>query len=65
MEGMAAFHHAPVLFYAYHDGQVIPAVAQASKTGWLYIINRDTGALILKSEAFVPQSNLFAGASKD
>ena len=55
----------PVLFYAYHDGQVIPAVAQASKTGWLYIINRDTGALILKSEAFVPQSNLFAGASKE
>ena len=55
----------PVLFYAYHDGQVIPAVAQASKTGWLYIINRETGALILKSEAFVPQSNLFAGASKE
>lgn len=55
----------PVLFYAYHNNQVIPAVAQASKTGWLYIINRDTGALILKSEAFVPQSNLFAGASKE
>jgi len=55
----------PALFYAYHNGQVIPAVAQASKTGWLYILNRDTGALILKSEAFVPQSNLFSGASKE
>ena len=55
----------PVIFYAYYDGRVIPAVAQASKTGWLYIINRETGALILKSEPFVPQSNLFAGASKE
>ncbi len=35
------------------------------KRDGLYIINRDTGALILKSEAFVPQSNLFAGASKE
>ncbi len=53
----------PVLFYTLHDDKIIPAVGQAGKTGWFYIHNRDTGELILKSDAFVPQSNLFSNAS--
>jgi glucose dehydrogenase len=50
----------PVLFDYQRDGKHIPAVGQASKTGWYYVNNRATGELLMKSEAFVPQSNLFA-----
>ncbi|WP_424192551.1 pyrroloquinoline quinone-dependent dehydrogenase [Ampullimonas aquatilis] len=45
------------------DGKKIPAVAQASKLGWVYIHDRATGELLLKSEAFVPQKNLFQRAT--
>jgi glucose dehydrogenase len=55
----------PVLFDLERDGKHIPAVAQASKTGWLYVHNRETGELLLKSEAFVPQSNLFVKATRE
>ncbi len=50
----------PVLFSARLNGTQIPAVAQASKTGWLYVHDRKTGKLLYLSEAFVPQENLFA-----
>ncbi len=49
----------PVLFTYQHNGKAIPAVAQASKTGWLYIHDRRTGDFIKKSQPFVPQQNLF------
>ena len=54
----------PVLFHTVHDNKIIPVVGQASKTGWFYIHQRDTGELILKSEAFVPQQNMFAEATE-
>jgi len=50
----------PVLFTADVDGKKVPAVGQASKTGWFYAHDRTTGALLYKSEPFVPQENLFA-----
>lgn len=50
----------PVIFEARVDGRSVPAVAQASKLGWVYVHDRTTGALLFKSEPFVPQSNLFA-----
>ncbi len=53
----------PVLFNLKRDGKTIAAVGQASKTGWFYVHDRVTGKLLLKSEAFVPQSNLFARAT--
>lgn len=53
----------PVLFDFQQDGKTIPAVGQAGKTGWFYIHNRLTGELLLKSEAFVPQKNMFAKAT--
>lgn len=53
----------PVLFNFKQNGKNIPAVGQASKTGWFYVHNRETGELLLKSEAFVPQSNLFGKAT--
>jgi glucose dehydrogenase len=49
----------PVLFDISHEGQTIPAVGQASKTGWMYVLDRRDGKLLFKSEAFVPQSNIF------
>lgn len=55
----------PVLFDYVVNGKKIPAVGQAGKTGWYYINDRATGQLLKKSEAFVPQKNMFAKASKE
>ena len=41
-------------------GNVVPAVAEAGKTGWVYVLDRRTGAPIRRSDAFVPQENMFA-----
>jgi len=53
----------PVLFNLKQNGKLVAAVGQASKTGWFYVNDRKTGKLLLKSDAFVPQSNLFAKAT--
>jgi len=55
----------PVLFDLKGEGKIIPAVGQASKTGWFYVHDRETGALLFKSEPFVPQFNLFAKATHE
>jgi PQQ-dependent dehydrogenase (methanol/ethanol family) len=55
----------PALFNYVKDGKSIPAVGQASKTGWYYVNDRATGQLLMKSDAFVPQKNLFAKATKE
>ena len=55
----------PVLFDYVVGGKKIPAVGQAGKTGWYYVNDRATGTLLKKSEAFVPQKNMFAKASKE
>lgn len=55
----------PVLFDYVKDGKKVAAVGQAGKTGWYYVNDRATGALLMKSEAFVPQKNLFAKATKE
>ncbi|CAN5892585.1 PQQ-dependent methanol/ethanol family dehydrogenase [soil metagenome] len=49
----------PVLVEVTHGGRQVPAVAHAAKTGWVYVHDRRTGRLLFKSEAFVPQRNLF------
>ncbi len=36
------------------------ALGQAGKTGWLYILDRRSGELLVRSDPFVPQRNLFA-----
>jgi len=46
----------PQLFDLAYNGVVTPAVAAASKTGWVYILNRETGKPILGiTEKKVPQ----------
>jgi glucose dehydrogenase len=55
----------PILFNYKHQGKNIAAVGQASKTGWFYIHDRVTGEFLAKSEAFVPQHNLFKKPSAE
>lgn len=50
----------PTLFDLDVDGKTVPAVGEASKLGWYYVHDRRSGALLFKSQAFVPQDNLFA-----
>ncbi|MBX9929956.1 MAG: PQQ-binding-like beta-propeller repeat protein [Methylobacterium sp.] len=42
----------------------VKAVAQASKTGWIYVNDRASGALIGRSASLVQQKNLFAPPSE-
>ncbi|HWA80421.1 MAG TPA: PQQ-binding-like beta-propeller repeat protein [Acetobacteraceae bacterium] len=49
-----------VLFDAMDNGRMVPAAGEAGKTAWFYIVNRETGRLIRKSEAFDQQQNMFA-----
>ncbi|MFL5518495.1 MAG: pyrroloquinoline quinone-dependent dehydrogenase [Gemmatimonadales bacterium] len=48
-----------VLVDVVQRGDTIPAVAQAGKTGWVYVVDRRTGARLLRSEPFVPLKNIF------
>jgi glucose dehydrogenase len=50
---------APVLLELSRHGRRVPAVAQASKTGWVYVLDRRNGTLLFRSDPFVPQRNLF------
>lgn len=54
----------PALFEIERDGQTIPAVGQASKLGWYYVHDRRDGKLLVKSEAFVPQENMFTAPTR-
>ena len=49
----------PVLFDIDNDGKTIPAVGQASKLGWYFVHDRRDGTLMMKSDAYVPQENMF------
>ena len=50
----------PVLFDYEENGKRIKAVGQASKLGWFFVHDRETGDLIRTSEPFIKQENLFA-----
>ncbi len=49
---------APVIFMDARDGRgkLVPAAAQAGKVGNVFIVNRETGERLRKSDPFVPQS---------
>jgi len=49
----------PILLDIEYAGQRVPAVAEAAKTGWVYVHDRRDGRLLFRSEPFVPQRNLF------
>lgn len=50
----------PVLFDAAdRSGRMVPAVGEAGKTGWFYILRRSNGHLLRVSEPFVPITNIY------
>src|SRR5210317_1559997 len=55
----------PLIFEKIIQGKKTKVVGQASKTGWFYIHDAETGNLIQKSEPFVPQKNLFKNPTED
>ena len=55
----------PTLFDLTWKGKVIPAVAEASKMGWVYVHDRRNGKFLFKSEPFVPQRNLLQPPVKE
>ena len=55
----------PVLVEVSTGGHTVPAVAHAGKTGWVYVLDRRNGRLLYRSEAFVPQRNLFTPPRPD
>jgi alcohol dehydrogenase (cytochrome c) len=46
------------------SGRIVAAVAQAGKTGWVYVVHRETGKPIRRSERFVTQMNMFTRATR-
>lgn len=54
-----------VLFDVTIDGKTVPAAGEAGKVGWFFIVNRETGELIRKSEPYVRMSkNMFTMPTK-
>lgn len=47
------------------DGTPVAAVAQAGKTGWVYVLDRKTGKPIRRTEAFVEQKNMFVRPTRE
>ncbi len=55
----------PSLFDVEIDGKKVPAIGQASKLGWYFVHDRRDGKLLFKSDAFVPQDNMFKAPTKE
>lgn len=54
-----------VLFDVVENGKTIPAAGEAGKVGWFFIVNRETGKLIRKSDPYVLLSkNMFTTPTK-
>lgn len=47
------------------SGKTVAAVAEAGKTGWVYVLDRATGKPIRRTDAFVPQQQIFAAPTRD
>lgn len=55
----------PVTMTVLHEGRRVPAVAQAGKTGWVYILDRRTGRQLRRSEPFVPMEHIFPAPTRE
>lgn len=55
----------PSLFDVEVGGRTVAAVGQASKLGWYFVHDRATGDLLFKSEAYVPQQNMFTAPTPE
>jgi alcohol dehydrogenase (cytochrome c) len=55
-----------VLFDVNENGKSVPAAGEAGKVGWVFIVDRATGALIRKSDPYVMMSkNMFTTPTKE
>ncbi len=45
-------------------GRTVAAVAEAGKTGWVYVLDRATGKPIRRTDAFVEQKDMFTRATR-
>ena len=55
----------PMLMDININGEKVAVVTQASKLGWLFVHDRDSGKLLRRSKAFVPQKNMFVPPTAD
>jgi alcohol dehydrogenase (cytochrome c) len=55
----------PILFDVVAGDSTVPAVGHAGKTGWVYILDRRTGKQIRRSDAFIPQENIFPTPTRE
>lgn len=46
-------------------GNIVPAVAQAGKVPWVYVVDRRTGKPIRRSDQYIPTHNLFVPPTKE
>ncbi|HTA37440.1 MAG TPA: PQQ-binding-like beta-propeller repeat protein [Candidatus Acidoferrales bacterium] len=54
-----------VLFDVSENGKTVPAAGEAGKVGWVFVVDRATGALIRKSDPYVMMSaNMFSTPTK-
>ncbi len=53
----------PVLIDLPRASDTVPLVAHAGKTGWVYLVDRRTGAPYLRSDPLVPLENVFPPAT--
>ena len=54
-----------VLLDATVNGATVPAIAHAGKAGWVHVLDRRDGRRLVRTEALVPQKNLFMSATAE
>ena len=55
----------PVLFDIPVGDSTVPVVAEAGKTGWVYLLDRRTGRQIRRSDPIMPLENIFPRATRE
>lgn len=56
----------PILLFSWRTGDsAVPALAQANRTGRVYVLDRRTGRRLLRSDAFVPEKNVYQRPSTE
>ena len=55
----------PVLLDLDQNGERIRVVAEAGKPGWLYVFDRASGAVLRRSQPFVPQRAMFRRPTRE
>lgn len=54
-----------VLFDLQLEGETVPALASCGKSGFCYVLNRETGEVLVQSEPVVRQENMYSRGSAE